>query len=295
MSSTSRGWHLRGQGIIVLFMLLAAGDPALAQSLYGTNEGFTTTPEWTPRKYVSVGILGGVMVANATDAYMNWWKGAEKGFTFYSEGWFNDPHLGIDKVGHFFGTYAMFTSTRLTLLYGGFEPETAFWWGVGVGIFNAFEIEIGDGFSNYGFDYADLVCGILGVGYGVLQTAVPSLRDFDIKVSYWSSVGFRSPANFVNDYDAMTVWLSVDLHNLLPENWARYWPSFLRPAVGYGTGAHETRREFMVGLDLQLSAFTCSSPDIRYVEGCLDLAHWPMPAAKFSHGAAPEYKPFLLR
>ena len=259
------------------------------------TEGFTTTPEWTSRKYVATGIVGFVVAANLADAYYTWWKGAEKPFSFYKDGWFNNDHLGIDKVGHFYGTYAFFKGIRTTLLWGGFDRSTAFWWGIGIGVFHAFEIEIGDGFSTYGFDVTDLTCGLLGVAYGVAQTEVPFLQNFDFKVSYWSNTGFRSPANFVSDYDAMTVWCSFNVHNLLPRGADHYWPKWLNIAFGYGTGGGETRREFLFALDLNLSGFSSDSEDIRYVERTLDLVHWPAPGVKFSPGAAPEYALFLLR
>jgi hypothetical protein len=283
--------QILGQVLACLLVIIPAGVSA-----QGADTLSTSRPDESPaRHYIATGIVGTAYALTVVDAYMTWWKGAAKPFTWYHDAWFKNEHLGIDKVGHFYGTYALFKGVRTTLLWGGSAPSTAMWWGIGIGLFNALEIEIGDGFSPYGFDYTDLICGFLGVGYGVLQSQLPVLENINFKVSYWSKTGFKSPANFVNDYDAMTVWCAVTPHGLLPGELGRAWPAWLGIAVGYSPGNHEKWREFLFAVDINLGRIGFGQPDVDYAGRMLDLIHWPMPGLKVSPSASPEYQAFLLR
>jgi hypothetical protein len=282
--------------LAVAILLLLLPQRPLAQVDSSEGESAGSPPAVSPaRRYIAAGLVGTTAVLNVVDAYMNWWKGAEKPFTFYHDHWFDNEHLGIDKVGHFYGTYAIFKGVRTTLLWGGYDRSTALWWGVGLGLFNALEIEIGDGFSPYGFDYTDLICGFLGVGYGVLQSEFPVLENINFKMSYWSNTGFSSPANFVKDYDSMTIWCSFAPHGLLPGALGRSWPKWLAIAFGYSTGGQEQWREFLFAVDINLGSIGFGQQDVDYAANALDLVHWPMPGVKFSPAQPPEYKFFLLR
>ncbi len=235
----------------------------------------------------SVGLVSAISLSIAIDSYYTWWQDANKPFSFYTEGWFNGPHQGIDKVGHYFGTYATSKIIRNIMLWGGHSPEAALWWAAGIAAFHSLQIEIGDAFSPYGFDYQDMLMGFLGVGYMILQTEVPFMNNFNFKVSYWSKTGFTSPANFVSDYDAMTVWLSANIHNLLPESMGPYWPEFLQVAVGYGVGWKEARREFVIGLDFNLEAFSPCTDNVLLLQRIFNLVHYPSPTLKLTTGKGP--------
>jgi len=138
---------------------------------------------FTMRKVVASGLAGGLLVGSLLDCYYAWWKDAKKPFSFFNEGWFSGDHIGIDKMGHFFTSYFYFNTFRNIMLWGGFEQSMALWWAVGTSAFFALSIEIGDGVSTYGFDYQDLVFNFSGIGYGILQTWIPFLRNFNFK---WS-------------------------------------------------------------------------------------------------------------
>jgi hypothetical protein len=252
-------------------------------------EGFIPTEGMTTKKIVATSITGSIYVLTAIDSYFTWWKNAEKPFSFFTEHWINGSQRGIDKFGHMFGTYALLKSIRTTLLWGGCQRSTALWWGAGIAAFNAFEIEVGDGFSPYGFDYQDLVFGFSGIAFGMLQTEVPFLRNFDLKFSYYSNLGPKTPASFVEDYDAMTIWCSVNVHNLMPESIRSWWPKFLNLAIGYGVDDNHTRREFVIGFDINLEAFETSSEDLLYAERVVNLMHLPSPAIKWTEGRKPQY------
>lgn len=277
-------------GSAVLLILLAAGTVRGQDSVL-TVSGFSRKDGWPTRKVVAAGTVGAIVVGTLLDSYYTWWKDAEKPFSFLrhtDENWLSGSHLGIDKPGHFFGAYAMFKSVHTILQWGGVEPSMALWWAAGISFWNGLEIEIGDGFTPYGFDYQDLVFDVAGTTYGILQTRLPFLQNFNFKFSYWSKVGFTSPANFTRDYDAMTIWFTAAVHRLLPEGLAPFWPDGLQLAVGYSVDDNQTRREIAIGLDLCLEhLFSAPSEDVLLAQRLVDLMHLPMPAVKFTEGKPP--------
>lgn len=262
--------------LLPVLFLLALRAPA--QDTARGPDGYTVRPGFGVKKAIATTIVGTVFAGTAVDFYFSWWRDTQKPFSFYTEHWLNSGSRGLDKFGHMFGTHAIFRSLRETLLWGGYERNTALWVAAGMAAFNSIEIEVGDGFSPYGFDYQDLICGMTGIAFGMLQAEIPMLQNFRLKFSYFSDRGFKTPAAFIQDYDAMTIWCSVNVHNLLPEPARKYWPEFINLAAGFGVTAGETRREIILGIDLNLEAFHTSSEDILYAERIWNLMRIPAPA-----------------
>ncbi len=284
--------------MIITGLVLSTAVRCAGQDTLSLTDGFPHVEGWAARKTISTALVGVIACTTLLDSYYAWWRGAAKPFTFLGhneENWLSGVHKGIDKPGHFFGTYVMYKSIRNVLLWGGHDRSTAFWWAAGLGLWNGLEIEIGDGFSPYGFDYQDLVFDVAGVSYGILQSEIPFLENFNVKFSYWSETGFKSPANFTKDYDALTLWLTFNVHRLLPASVDRYWPEFLQLAVGYGVSNFETRRRLSVGLDLNLEAFKTDNTDVLLAEKLLNIVHWPAPAAVFVEGEKPRVNMFFTK
>ena len=277
------------RGFIALLILIAIVARAQDQPEPPPVTDFTPVQGWTGKKIASTGMVGALYAVCWVDAYYTWWRDTEKRFSFYTEDWVNGPHLGIDKPGHFFGTYAVFKIARETLLWGGHDHSTAFWWATGLALFNGLQIEIGDGFSAYGFDYQDLLFDFAGVGYAMLQSEVPFLENFDFKFSYWSQTGVKTPIQFTKDYDAMTIWLSLNMHNLLPGKVGEWWPKWLNVAVGYGVDDRETRREFAISFDFNFEGLSTQSEDWLWAQRLGNLWHPPLPAVKYTTGRSPMY------
>jgi len=275
--------------LLVLLVLAVTIGRAQDSTEIPPLKEFHQTEGWTGRKIASTATVGLIFTTTWIDAYYTWWRDVEKPFSFFTNDWLKGQQLGLDKAGHFLGTYAIFKITRNIMLWGGYDRPTAFWWATGLALFNGLQIEIGDGFTPYGFDYQDLIFDFAGVGYGMLQAEVPFLENFNVKFSYWSSTGVKTPIQFTKDYDAMTVWLSLNVHNLLPEKAAEYWPRWLNIGVGYGVDDNMTRRELAIGFDLNLEGFSTRSEDVLLAERLGDLWHLPMPAVKFTTGKEPQY------
>ncbi|MCC6398540.1 MAG: DUF2279 domain-containing protein [Bacteroidetes bacterium] len=236
------------------------------------------------RKIVATGAVGGILAGSLIGSYFDWWKDANEPFHFRDDGLFNNYSLGIDKVGHAYTSYFYFHTFRNVMEWGGYDQSTAFWWAAGTSAFFAVSIEIGDGFSPFGFSVGDLGFNMAGLGYGMLQTKIPFLQNFKLKWSYVPQDGYRWPPRFTEHYDAHIYWLAFNVHRLLPESLSGYWPECIQLAIGYGVDDRQTRREMFIGLDLNLGVFGFTQPELRLLERTVDLFHVPMPGVKFTEG-----------
>lgn len=274
---------------ILLLLLVSGALRSSAQDSLEITDGFRANPNWDTRKVASAVAVGGVLTGSLISSYFDWWQGESRQFHLYKEGWFNDYSLGIDKLGHTFTSYFYFHAFRNVMLWGGFKPSTAYWWAFGTTAFFALSIEIGDGFSPYGFSFEDLAANSLGLAYAMLQTKYDFLKNISLKWSYVPPDGYRWPPRFTDHYDGHTYWMTFNMHNLLPGEVGRCWPEFLQMAVGYGVDDRVSKREFVIGLDFNLGALSIESQDLNLVRRTVDLFHLPAPAIKFTEQKEPRY------
>jgi hypothetical protein len=277
--------------IVISTALLLLQPPS--SSAQDTRDSLAATGQNNTRKLVATGIVATVIGTSVIWSIDAWWQGRSHPFNFYNEGWFNDYSLGIDKVGHAYASYFYFHTFRNTLQWGGFDEADALWWSTGITGALALSLEVGDGFSTWGFSYEDFLSNSAGLAFGFLQTQAPFLQNFALKWSY-IPVRKRDGVNFTQHYDAHTYWISCNVHNLLPEKWQQYWPGFLSLAFGYSTAGGQTRREAVIGLDLNLDAFSISSQDLQLVRKTVNMFHVPLPAVKFGENRKAEYSLFHL-
>jgi len=274
-------------------MLVLAASVATAQDSLRSVEGFTSGGS-SLRKTIATCTIGGTLCLSLIWSFDEWWKGEASPFHFYSEGWFNDYALGMDKVGHAFTSYFYFRTYRNIMLWGGYDKSTALWLGAGTTAFFALCVEIGDGFSPFGFSYEDLLSNLTGLGYGILQTQIPVLQNFNLKWSYIPGPGDAHAQHFTQFYDDHTYWLTANMHNLLPESWQTYWPEFLQLAVGYSIAEHQTKREAVIGLDFNIEVFPVHNNELLLLQKTVNMIHLPAPAVKFAQDKEPRYYLFHL-
>jgi hypothetical protein len=274
---------------VVIAMLLVCACRATARDSLVVTDGFRQFDDFTGRKIIATGLMGGILAISLAWSYDSWWKDTGEPFHFQSENWLNGEHRGIDKIGHFYTSYFYFHTFRNVMLWGGYRRSKALWWAAGAAAFFALTVEIGDGLSDIGFDYQDLVFNMSGLGYAVAQTEVPFLRNFNFKWSYVPAGGYEFPPRFTRHYDAHTYWLTFNVHNLLPSPLQNYWPEFLQLAVGYGVGNNVTKREGVIGLDFNLGVLCAPNEDILLVRKTVDMFHIPAPAVKFTEDQKPKY------
>lgn len=80
------------------------------------------------------------------------------------------------------------------------------------------------------------------------------------------------------DYAKQTVWLSTNVHDVLPQSAKPYWPSPLRLSVGRrGLGAG-LPAEYVVGLDLDAAKLPGSHPVWMQIKAVLHTVRLPGPA-----------------
>lgn len=278
---------------LLLSFWLFSVPMACAQDSTSVLNGFPQEVGSSSRRLIASGIMAGIIGTSVVWSADAWWQGRAHAFNFYNEGWFNDYSLGVDKAGHVFASYFYFHTFHNVMLWGGFDHSTALWWGAGITEFLALSLEIGDGFSTFGFSYEDLLANTFGVTYGVLQTQLPWLQNFTLKWSYIPT-GKRDGLNFTQHYDAHTYWLSFNIHNLLPTEWSLYWPGFLQLAVGYSVDGNQTRREGVVGLDFNLEIFSAPNADVLLLQKTVNMFHVPAPAVKFTQRKEPQFYLFHL-
>jgi len=276
---------------LLVFLVLVCVSVGFAQDSLVITDGFRAKPEFTGRKILATAVVSGLLVVSLKWCYDSWWRDSGRTFHFVSQDWLNGYARGIDKVGHFYTSYFYFHLFRNIMLWGGYEPSTADWWALGSTAFFAVVVELGDSFTpQYGFDYQDLTFNFGGIAYGFLQARIPFLRNFNFKWSYVPNDGYRFPVRLVEHYDDHTYWLTCNLNNLLPKSLEPYWPDFLQPAIGFGVDDNWTKREFLIGFDLNLEELLhTENEDWLLVEKTVNKFHIPAPAIKFTEQKAPRY------
>lgn len=147
--------------------------------------------------------------------------------------------LYADKAGHFFGGY--FVSYMYSELFAssGISWELSNILGAAVGLTYQSYVEILDGYgANFGFSPSDMYANVLGSGFFLAQHYVPFLQNFTPKFMYipadaHGQVKRQPHFAFIDDYSSHTMWMSVNVHNLLGEDYNQYWPKWLQLSFGY--------------------------------------------------------------
>ncbi|MES2559873.1 MAG: DUF2279 domain-containing protein [Bacteroidota bacterium] len=265
---------------IVLIICLALIHNSLSQDS-------TTHRKYTPKQKFVLGGLALQQVVSFGVQYKWWWKDDYHSFNFEKEGIINSYSLGVDKAGHFYTSYLYFHSLNELMQWADFTPKQRKITAVVLPLAWAVSIEIGDGFSNFGASWEDLLANSLGIGFGLVQEKYPYMRNFKVKMSYYPTA-YYIDRNFkgwalTSDYRAHCYWLSFDVHNLLPQKAQRYWPEFLNMAVGYGVDpntlplARPNLRDFCIGLDWNLSSIKTQKKSAHLAKELLDYWHYPAP------------------
>ena len=281
---------------VILMAQRATGQESLPPDSGDTGQSF-----FNRKNMITFGIAAHTVFTTYIE-YQWWWKGDYHPFTFQVEGFLSDYSVGVDKFGHLYTSHFYFHTLYNLMKWGGYDESTTLWVSAVIPAAYAFSIEVGDGFSSYHFSPDDLIFNFSGIGFGILQEQYPFLKNFKIKWSYFPTASnvnsFQHP--FSADYDAHIYWMSFNVHNLLPESAARYWPKLLNVAVGYGgnnisTGAvGPLLRKLAIGLDYNLTSIPLDGDTWDLVKNTLDLFHLPAPGARFVESKPPEYKLFLL-
>jgi hypothetical protein len=147
--------------------------------------------------------------------------------------------LYSDKIGHFYGAYLSgYVYTEL-LMWSGIGRETATVTGAIMGLAYSTYVEIMDGYAeNWGFSPSDFYSDVAGFGFFLLQHYVPWFQNITPKFQYipaeWHGERRRDPSEFfIDDYSSQSLYFSLNVYNVLPDNLKQYWLPWLQLTVGY--------------------------------------------------------------
>lgn len=283
---------------ILLFAFTFVSQGQSRQDSIGTNQSSTI---FTKKNAVIAG-LALQQIGSFYIEYKWWWEGNYHPFVIYSDGWFNNYSLGMDKVGHFYISYMYFHSINELMKWAEFSNKSRLWTAITLPSLYALSIEIGDGFSSFNFSTQDLITNLAGVGYGVLQDKVPYLQNINFKMSYLPSPRFSHNGykgwSLTEDYDGHLYWATFNVNGMLPERLKKFWPEFLNIGLGYGIdgfGSTQISREYVIGFDYNLRAIKLKSKGLNLVRNIVDKFHFPAPGLKKDEGESFKPYPFILR
>jgi hypothetical protein len=224
-----------------------------------------------------------------------WWKDNRTSFHFQEDLRYG---LHVDKLGHMYGGIAEAYIFKKSYEWAGLTETQALWWGAASSLLFQTYVEIEDGFSTWGFDRVDWASDLVGAAYPVAQYYWPPLRNAQFKFSYHPSnlineaggSGFKGQKHIMfDDYEGQTIWLSLNIKNMLPGPVDSYWPDWLWLAVGYGArdiASTNPYRVYFLAFDLDMTKILPQdSAILRTLSEVLNFFHLPLPAVRLEPGA----------
>lgn len=235
--------------------------------------------------------IGGAAAAVHIVQYNAWWRDEKSKFRVVND-W--NYALWIDKIGHFYGTNLI-----AHVFSGGFEAanmqaeESAIWSASLAFLFQMY-VEIEDGFGqNWGFSPGDALFDLGGALFYLGQYYFPYLKNIQPKFSYIPTEEYRNgdhDGNFIDDYEGQIYWLGFRMKQILPDDFSKYWPSFLMLSAGMGvsnlSGSGEGTREFYLALDIDWEQIPLYGGVWQFIKNTLNYFHFPMPGIRVTPNTA---------
>ena len=221
-----------------------------------------------------------------------WWADNRTPFHFLEDLKYG---LNVDKFGHIYAGSMLAFIGRRSLEWANVPEKPALFFGSGASLLFQTYVEIEDGYSAWGFDRVDFASDVAGAAWPIAQYYIPPLQNIDLKLSYHTSdllgnpggIGFKGQKHLIiDDYEGQTLWVSVKVHNMLPEAVKPYWPDFLCLALGYGArdiANPSPYRVYFLALDLDMAKIIPPKTSFLKTLGeALNLIHMPLPAIQVS-------------
>jgi hypothetical protein len=242
---------------------------------------------------------------------------------------FDDAHewQQMDKAGHMFTTYFEAEWSYHIARWTGMRRQTSMWTGALVAVGLQATVEMLDGFSSkWGFSPYDFASNLAGSSLWIIQQSAWDEQRIKMKVSstyrvYPADVVANSSGasttirertddlygknilqSFLKDYNAQTVWLSVNVHSFMKEE-SRF-PRWLNMAIGYGAenmyGGFENRweldghtfelpedqypryRQWYLSPDIDLSKINVRSKPLKTLLCMANILKFPAPALEIN-------------
>ncbi len=275
------------------------------------------------RFWISAGTGAALYGAASVGLYQAWYADYERANLRSFNDW---PEWNqMDKAGHVFSAYMFNRYAFAGLRWAGLKRPAARYTAMGVANLLQGTIEIMDGFSaEWGFSWSDMGANLSGSLIFTLQDIAWQEQRILLKVSndlrpipdvpVFNSSGAASNLGYVvrdrfgtnfferylKDYNAQTIWLSVNPKAFIPKSNLPVW---LNVAVGYGAenvyGAYgnswregdngflypeERYRQLFLSPDIYFSRIPTKKRWVRLTLGILDFIKFPAPALEYSQG-----------
>ena len=131
------------------------------------------------------------------------------------EGWFGrtTKHGGVDKLGHFWGTYTLGHLFSNVYRRWDYAPQEANTYGAMSSLGLQTLMEVGDAFSSgFGFSYEDALMNVAGAGAAYVLGRYPSLaRKIDFRLEYRPDTFSDLTNDVLTDYDNQRYILALKL------------------------------------------------------------------------------------
>jgi hypothetical protein len=321
----------KGVSLVVLFTFLF-GFSAYAQS---DTIGFWDRPaRLNKARFFTAAAAGGVGYTGTLLSLNELWYKQYPRTSFH---FFNDARewQQMDKAGHMFTAYF-----EAEWLYGisrwtGIQDDGAIWTSAAVATGLQATVEMLDGFSSkWGFSIHDFASNLAGSGLWAFQQTAWDEQRIRMKVSstykeYSDETIAGYPGgtttirtrtddlygenifqSFLKDYNAQTVWLSVNPHSFMKEE--NRFPQWINIAVGYSAenmyGGFENEwevdgntftlsesdyprfRQWYLSPDIDLSKIKTRSKPLHTLLSMLNIFKFPAPALELNGKGGVKWK-----
>jgi hypothetical protein len=285
-------------------------------------------------RFRTAAITGAVVYTGAVIGLNQLWYTDYPRTSFHS---FNDwgEWQQMDKAGHLFTTYFEADWAYHIARWTGMNKKSSIWTGALVAIGLQTTIEVLDGFSSgWGFSGYDFAFNLAGAGTWAAQQACWDEQRIRLKVSstfldYPNETIYGDPAGsitleqraedlfgenllqtFLKDYNAQTIWASVNIYSFLKEE--SKFPKWLNVALGYGaqnmyggfentweTGentftvssqAYPRYRQFYISPDIDLSKIKTNSRPLKTLLCMINIFKIPAPALEINGNGGVKWK-----
>ncbi len=312
--------------ILSIFLLIFLSVHLKGQDSIDTLGFFEPSPVFhQSRFYKALAFSSTTYTAFSIGLYNAWYKKFDQEAFHFFDDW--NEWQNIDKYGHLYTSYFQGVLCYKGARWTGLSENQSILTGIICGSLFQNTIEIMDGFSSkWGFSVTDFAANNIGLASFALQQKYWHEQRILFKVSsapisysempIFSTSGSASSSlerrvddlfgsnyfeRFLKDYNAQTLWLSVNVDAFLPEN--NSWPDWLNVAVGYSGesmfGGFENvwtenedlyvlgpdfdrYKQFILGFDIDLTRIETDNDFLKSVLSVFNIFKYPAPAIEYN-------------
>jgi hypothetical protein len=300
--------------------------PSNAQTAEDSLSFFEASPNFHQKRFnTALSFSIGTYTAFSYGLYNTWYSQFDQEAFHLFNDW--GEWENIDKYGHLYTSYFQGVLCYKGAKWTGLSESQSILTGILCASLFQTTIEVMDGFSSaWGFSVTDMAANAIGVSAFAFQQKYWGEQRIVFKVSSWpksynnftltSESGQSSSdlttrtddlfgdnyfESFLKDYNAQTLWASVNVHSFL--NQGNKWPKWLNVAVGYSAenmfGGFENSweiggerftldpyydryQQFLVGFDIDLSRIQTDNHFLKTILSVFNIFKVPSPALEIN-------------